>query len=508
VKRDLAALTAREHDVVVVGGGIQGVATAYDAAQRGLSVALVEASDFGSGVSWNSLKTIHGGLRHLQRADLAQARESMRERRALLRIAPEIVRPLPFLVPTYGHGLRGREAVAAALRLHDLIGLDRNEDVPPERRIPPSRVLPREEMKGIVPGLDDPRLTGGAVWFDAQVTHGERLIMAFCHAAADAGAALANYVAAIGFLRSGRAVTGIRARDVEGGGELEIRARMVVIATGPGVDRLLARAEAKAVGGPMVLGMNLVLARPLATTHAVGASSGGRFLFLVPWRDRSIVGTAYDPPTATPDVSVSRFVEEARRAFPWAGLGHGDVSLVHRGLVPARRGGRTLETRSRVVDHEAADGIPGLVSMRSVKLTTARAEAEKAVDLVLRRLGRSAPPCRTATTPLRAARPLQGSVAEQTVRALREEMALHLADVVLRRTDLGTAGAHGERDLDAAAAAVASARGWDEGEVRAEREAFRGGYASSTSARTEAAETDHEPGATTMEDAVSIKGRS
>jgi glycerol-3-phosphate dehydrogenase len=471
VKRDLGALTAREHDVVVVGGGIHGVATAYDAAQRGLSVALVEASDFGSGVSWNSLKTIHGGLRHLQRADLAQARESMRERRALLRIAPEIVRPLPFLVPTYGHGLHGREAFAAALRLHDLLGLDRNEDVPPERRIPPSRVLTREEVKGIVPGLDDPRLTGGAVWVDAQVTHGERLIMAFCHAAADAGAALANYVAATGFLRSGRAVTGIRARDVEGAGEMEIRGRVVVIATGPGVDRLLGRAEAKPIGGPMLLGMNLVLRRPLVTTHAVGARSGGRFLFLVPWRDRSILGTAYDPPTVTPDVSLSRFVEEARRAFPWAGIGHGDVGLVHRGLVPARPGGRGPATRSRVVDHEAEDGIPGLVSMRGVKLTTARAEAEKAVDLVFRRLGRAVPPSRTAVTVLSAARPPEGGLADQVRRAAREEMALHVADVILRRTDLGTAGPVGKPDVEAVGAAMASALGWDEVKTRAEPEA-------------------------------------
>lgn len=488
MKRDLAALTAREHDVVVVGGGIHGVATAYDAAQRGLSVALVEANDFGSGVSWNSLKTIHGGLRHLQRADLAQARESMRERRALLRIAPDIVRPLPFLVPTYGHGLRGREAFAAALRLHDLLGLDRNEDVPPERRIPPSRLLSREDVKRIVPGMDDPRLTGGAVWFDAQVTHGERLIMAFCHAAADAGAVLANYVAATGFLRSGRAVTGIRARDVEGGGELEIRGRMVVIATGPGVDRLLGRAEAKAVGGPMLLGMNLVLRRALVTTHALGAKSGGRFLFLVPWRDRSILGTAYDPPTVTPDVSVSRFVEEARRAFPWAGIGHGDVTLVHRGLVPARRGGRALEMRSRVVDHEVADGIPGLVSMRGVKLTTARAEAEKAVNLVLRRLGRKVPPCRTATTPLADALPLQGSVAEQTRVVLREEMAVHLTDVVLRRTTLGTAGPPAPEDLEAAGSAMAAALGWDERKARAEREAVGGGPARSDHAKTDARE--------------------
>ena len=476
MKRDLGALTAREHDLVVIGGGIHGVATAYDAAQRGLSVALVEASDFGSGVSWNSLKTVHGGLRHLQSAGFAQARESVRERRALLRIAPEIVRPLPFLVPTYGHGLRGREALAVALRLHDLVGRDRNPGLPPEQQIPASRVLSRTEVQQIVPEVGAQGLTGGALWFDAQVTHSERLVMAFCRGAADAGAVLANYVAATGFLLSGTRITGIRARDVEGGGELEVRARMVVIATGPGVDRLLARAEVKSVGSPMLLGMNLVLGRPLVTSHAVGARSGGRYLFLVPWRGRSIVGTAYDPPDAAPEVAVSRFLDEAARAFPWAGLGRGDVTLVHRGLVPARGGSRALETRSRVVDHEAEGGVRGLVSVHSAKLTTARAEAEKAVDLVFRRLGRSAPPCRTATTPLPAARPLGGGAAEQTRVAIREEMAIHLPDVLLRRSDLGTAGAPPQPDLEAATAAAADLSGWDEARAREERQAVRGFY--------------------------------
>ena len=471
MKRDLGALTAREHDLVVIGGGIHGAAVAWDAAHRGLAVALVEAADFGSGTSWNSLKTIHGGLRHLQRADIGQARESMRERRALLRIAPELVRPLPFLVPTYGHGLRGREAFAAALRLHDLIGHDRNEGLAPERRIPPGRILSVREVLDLVPGLPARALSGGAVWTDAQVTRSERLLIAFCHAAADAGAVFANYVAATGFLRHGPGVTGIRARDVEGGGELEIRARMVVNATGPGVNRLLARAEIKPPGNPLLLGMNLVLRRPVVTTHAVGARSDGRYLFLVPWRDRAIVGTAYDPPDAAPYVAVARFVDEAARAFPWAGLQPGDVSLVHRGLVPARRASGGLETRSRIVDHEADDGVPGLVSVRGVKYTTARAEAEKAVDLVLRRLGRDGPPSRTATTPLPAARALEGSVGEQTARAVREEMAIHLGDVVLRRTDLGTAGPPPEPDLEAAAAAMASVLGWDERKTRAERQA-------------------------------------
>jgi glycerol-3-phosphate dehydrogenase len=475
VKRDLGALTGREHDLVVIGGGIHGLATAYDAAQRGLSVALVEANDFGSGVTWNSLKTVHGGLRHLQRADLLQARESVRERRALLRIAPDLVRPLPFLVPIYGHGVHGRETFAAALRVHDLVGWDRNDDVPPERRIPRSRVLSPAEVARIVPGIEARGLSGGACWSDAQVTHGERLVMAFAHAAAEAGAALANYVAAIGFRRDGQRITGIHARDVEAGGELEIRSRLVVIATGPGVDRLLARAEAKAAGNPMLVGINLVLRRPLATTHAVGARTAGRYLFLVPWRERSILGTAYEPASAVPQAAVSRFVEDGRHAFPWAGIDAGDVSLVHRGLVPARRGSGALETRSRVVDHEAVDGVGGLVSIHSAKLTTARAEAEKAVDVVLRRLARPATRCRTATTHLRGARPLEGPLEEQVRRAVREEMALHLADVVLRRTELGTAGPVPPQDLEAAAGAMATLLGWDERKTRAEREAVPAG---------------------------------
>jgi glycerol-3-phosphate dehydrogenase len=226
----------------------------------------------------------------------------------------------------------------------------------------------------------------------------------------------------------------------------------------------------------MLLGMNLVLNRPAVTGHAVGARSGSRYLFLVPWRGRSILGTAYQPPNAAPEVAVSRFAEEARRAFPWAGIQAEEVSLVHRGLVPGRRGSGAPETRSRVVDHEGEDGVRGLVSMLGVKLTTARAEAEKAVDLVLRRLRRKAAPCRTGVTPLATARPLEGNVADRTRAAVREEMAMHLSDVVLRRTDLGTAGPPAEPDLDMAAAAMAAELGWDEGKTRAERLAVPGLY--------------------------------
>lgn len=477
MKRDLDALTGCEHDLVVVGGGICGAAAAWDAAQRGLAVALLEADDFGSGTSWNSLKTIHGGLRHLQRADFVGLRESVRERRALLTIAPEIVRPLPFLVPTYGHGLKGREALAIGLRLGDLLNRDRNRGLPPEQRIPRGEVLSRRDVLERVPGIPEAGLNGGVVWTDAQVLSSERLVVGFVLAAAAAGAVVANHVEAVGVLRSGPRVVGVRARDTLTGLEREVRARMVLNAAGPGMDRFLALACIARPPIPLLRASNLVLSRPVVAGQAVGASAGGRFLFLVPWRDRAMVGTEYEPAELPPRAgAVAAFREDAARAYPWARIEPGDVSLVHRGLVPGCGGAAGLWTRSRLVDHQAEDGVPGMISVLAVKYTTARGLAEKAVDRVVRRLGRAAPASRTAVTPLPAARVLTGTVAERARHAVREEMALTLADAVLRRTDLGTAGPAADADVEAALGAMALELGWDAAQAASERRALARAY--------------------------------
>jgi glycerol-3-phosphate dehydrogenase len=133
-----------------------------------------------------------------------------------------------------------------------------------------------------------------------------------------------------------------------------------------------------------------------------------------------------------------------------------------------------LWTRSRLLDHEAEDGLAGLVSLVGVKYTTARGLAEKGVDLALRRLGRCAPPCRTHVTELKAARPLQGTLAERTLVAVREEMARTLADAVLRRLDLGTAGRPDEASLEVVAATMAEELGWDAERQREERRSLEG----------------------------------
>ena len=143
--RDLPALAAVDFDVVVVGGGVCGDATAWDAAQRGLTVALVDRGDFSGATSAESLKVVHGGIRYLQHVDVVRVRESSRERSALLRIAPHLVHPMPIVVPTYGHGMRGAEALGTAFALHSLLTIDRNRGIDdPARRIPAARLVSRE----------------------------------------------------------------------------------------------------------------------------------------------------------------------------------------------------------------------------------------------------------------------------------------------------------------------------------------------------------------------------
>src|SRR4051812_10402816 len=168
--RDLDRLTDHTFDLLIVGGGIYGLTIAYDAAQRGLSVALVERDDFGGGASFNHLRTIHGGLRYLQSLDLSRARESVRERRTVARIAPHAVRPLPFALPLYRSLTRGKLAMRAGFALDRLVSAGRNRGVPASHRLPGGRVVSRAHAVQRFPGLRRQGLTGAAVFHDFVTT--------------------------------------------------------------------------------------------------------------------------------------------------------------------------------------------------------------------------------------------------------------------------------------------------------------------------------------------------
>ena len=176
--RDVATLSDREHDILVVGGGIYGLAIAYDAASRGLSVALVERGDFAAGASFNHQKTAHGGLRTLQTGRLGKSRESIRERRALARIAPRLLRPLPFIIGTYRSATKSRLALRAAFKVDAWLGRDRNEGVEPELHLPAARLVSKAATLKLFPGVREPGLTGGAMWYDYQIVETDRLAIA------------------------------------------------------------------------------------------------------------------------------------------------------------------------------------------------------------------------------------------------------------------------------------------------------------------------------------------
>ena len=535
--RDVDRLIADTFDLLVVGGGIYGLTLACDAAERGLSVALVERDDFGAGSSFNHLRTIHGGLRYLQSFDLRRSRESIVERRTLARIAPHALAPLPFVLPL-GHSIaKGKLALGAAFFIDRVVGIGRNRDVPPALRIPGGRVVSRSNAILRYPGLRRQGLAGAAVWYDYVTTEPDRLTFSWAVAAAAHGAVLANHVEATAPLVDGRRVVGVRATDGATGRTLEIGARLTVNATGGAVDRLLAPLGLSSQV-PMLKAMNLVTRRDAGTEALGGRSESGRHLFLVPWRERALFGTWESAGTCGPDetavteADVAAFIRELNQAFPSLDLKMADVTLVHRGIVPAAvsHGGRvSLQGHEQIRDH-ASDGVDGLMSVAGTKYTTARGVAERLTTRVFEKLGRPAAPCRTAAAPLpggglrdasltiaearrdhdeglpsdtiphlvgaygtryrdvldvAADRPdwrnrLSGGspvIGAELVWAAREEMVGTLADAVLRRTPLGALGYPGDAAAARAAAIVGDELGWAPERRQREVDALRAFYA-------------------------------
>src|SRR4030042_265055 len=233
MKRNPGTFASKQFDLLVVGGGIYGAFAAWDAALRGLSVALVEKRDFAGATSANSLKIVHGGLRYLQNADIHRMRESVRERTNLMRIAPHLIHPLPFMIPTHGLGKKSRLAMSMALRFTELISKDINCLSDPQKHIPEGHIVSRDVCRKFIQGISDEGLSGGAIWYDCQIYNSERLIISILRSAASEGAELANYLEVKRFLiQSGRA-TGVEVEDRITGDRFEIRSRCILNACGP-----------------------------------------------------------------------------------------------------------------------------------------------------------------------------------------------------------------------------------------------------------------------------------
>lgn len=550
--RDPAALADQHHDMLVVGGGIFGICAAWDAARRGLKVALIERGDFAQGASANCYKMIHGGIRYLQHGDLVRLRQSASERSTWLRIAPHIVRPLPIVIPTYGRGHKGKALLAAGAHLYDLLTLDRNRGMrDSDRRVPASRSLSPADVLEHFPDMETAGLTGGVLIHDAQMHSPARLAIAILRSAASAGASAANHVEATRFTIENGRVTGVEARDRLDGARFRIRARIVVNATGGWSPELLGPQRLAPAHAPAFSrDAYFIVPRAMRTDHAVAVQGAtrdpdallarpARHLFVVPWRQYTIIGVwhrVYERPADEVDVSsreLQDWIDELNGAYPALALQRSEVSLWNAGLVLFGENAPgqvhlSYGKRSRIIEHREENGTAGLYTLLGIRYTTARRDASELLDLVSRREGLGLPRADTARTPVfggdiermetliddveqrlagrcggrtqaalvrnygarfdRVLGHARGEPAEPAVlpgtdtleaevlHAVREEMARRLGDVVLRRTELGTGAHPGTPALERSAALMAAELGWSEATRAAEVESVQAWY--------------------------------
>ncbi|MFG2002647.1 glycerol-3-phosphate dehydrogenase [Spirillospora sp. NPDC048911] len=372
-----------EFDVVVVGAGIVGAGAALDAATRGLSVAVVEARDFASGTSSRSSKLIHGGLRYLEQYNFDLVREALTERGLLLqRIAPHLVRPVPFLLPTTKR-VWERGYLGAGVALYDALSFSMGST----RGVPHHKHLTRKGALKLAPSLRRDAFVGAIQFWDAQVDDARFVLMAL-RTAAEYGAQIASRTQCVGFLREGERVTGLRVRDLESGTTSEVRAKQVVNATGVWTDDIQ-----ELVGGRGQIhvraskGIHLVVPKDrIHSSTGIILRTEKSVLFVIPWGRHWLIGTtdtAWNLDKAHPAASRADidYVLEHVNSVLNTPLTHDDVEGVYAGLRPLLSGERD-ETSQLSREHIVAHPVPGLVLVAGGKFTTYRVMAKDAIDAV------------------------------------------------------------------------------------------------------------------------------
>jgi glycerol-3-phosphate dehydrogenase len=534
MQRDINSLTTRRFDLLVVGGGIYGACTARDAALRGLDVALIEQSDFSSATSHNSGKIVHGGIRYLQHLDFRRMRESLAELGVWLAIAPHLVKPMEFVIPAQGYLMRGPAALLAGVIVHRLTGLGTQRSVPESLKTRMGRIYRKSTLQKMIPGLPPEGLTGAASWYDGQLVDADRVVLECVQAASDIGAVVANHVVAESLLMANGKVEGIAATDRIGGRELEIRAKTTVITGGPWARSFLGKvfgSDAQALAPPLAKNMNIVVPQLLGD-YGIGIpsqrksdaviGSESRLYFVAPWKDVSIIGTTHFPYDGAADSykpdeeEIQEFLDELNSAYPRADLSLDQVHYVYSGLTPADPDSIRAEVgrskRAEVIDHSIANNADGLITVIGVKYTTARLVAERVIDLVERRMGRRPNGKLARTRPLPGALDLLNAEAIFAKRqwgadpiadliypfgsglpassegdthsfeaafefcarhSVRNEMALTLDDLLLRRFDLVERGLFTDKLFEIACNVLADELGWNSEAIEQQISDFR-----------------------------------
>ena len=393
----LARLARTEYDVLVIGGGVTGAGAALDAATRGLAVALVEMRDYAAGTSSRSGKLIHGGLRYLEQFDFGLVRESLRERRLLLKdLAPHLVKPIRFLYPLRRR-LWERAYVGAGLLLYDTIG--------GAGAVPRHRHLSRGAVRRLAPGVKQSGLIGAITFYDTQVDD-SRHTLELVRTAAAHGAEVVSAVKVVGLATSGGAVCGAQAQDLESGQTFTIRAGHVVNATGVWTNGLSRRAGGRpGFSVKASKGVHIMVPRDrIRSEVSLFVRAEDSVLFVRSWGSHWLIGTTdtawtagLDHPAAT-STDIDYLLRNVNVALETE-LTRDDIDGVFAGLRPLIRGDADATSRlSR--EHAVETSVPGFTTIAGGKYTTYRIMARDAIDEAVKGLGRAVPPSCTQSVPL------------------------------------------------------------------------------------------------------------
>jgi glycerol-3-phosphate dehydrogenase len=392
--RTIAPLKERTFDVLVIGGGIYGAWTAYDAALRGLSVALIEKEDWASGTSSSSSKLIHGGLRYLEHYDFALVRDALVERRRLHRLAPHLVRPLNFVMPVWKGPRASMFMLSAGLALYDVLG-GGGQPVPWHRR------YSKRELLRYFPYVDPVRLLGGFRYGDCQEDDA-RMTLTVVAAAQGAGAIVANRLTAESLIVDSGRVRGARVCDRLADDAFDLHAKVTVNAAGPWAPELPGSASPPT---RRIKGIHIVLpAIPECENAFLLTAPDGRVFFVIPWYGRTLIGTTEHEVSGPDDVAptdaeVHYLLAAVKNCLP--GLPWTDADVISR-----YAGVRTLQAEDAknlaAVTREFAivEPQPGLVMPLGGKFTTARGDAAAIADHIQAALGVKPTPSLTARRPL------------------------------------------------------------------------------------------------------------
>lgn len=516
----------KEHfDLIIIGGGITGVCLAYEASTRGLSVALFEKDDFGQATSAATSKLIHGGLRYLKNLEFGLVRESLNERRVWENIAPNLVYPIPFMVPTYRSIKSNRFVLAMGMILYDLLSFDKGFTWDRTKKLPLHKSVNRKNTLELENCVKTHGLTGSSIYYDCQNANPERLTLAVLRSAMKHGAQAANYALVDSFIKNGDTIQGVRVVDKLSGQIHRFTSTVTVNCAGPWADLVLKSATSGNIGKHQIRrseGIHIITEK-LCNKHAVTVMTrSGRHIMLMPWRNHSLIGTTDKEYFGNPDQykvsqeSINELIDELNENFGCKTIKPEDVKFAYGGLRPLvdTQTENSYETsRKYEIYDNSKQGINNLITIEGGKYTTSRKLACNAMKLIAKKMGREPGNSVTDKQHLQgcdisnmeefrmelrkqypdftsqtidyittnygtlAHRVLQmalknqklqqqvspdGEILAEVVYAIEKEMACSLTDILFRRTGIGTLGYPGDEIFFLVAQTTAETFEWDE----------------------------------------------